>query len=352
VAGLPGTGLTVELASIAREFSLGGVVLVQRNVEEPGQVDDLARRIAELGPDLPPWVAAGREGGSTTRFGPGFTEWPPLATLGRADDPGLARRYAEAVASELRAVGITLDLAPVLDVATETGDPVNRERALGDRPDTVAALGGAIVQAMQEGGVAACVRHFPGRGGAKAASPEELPLVEHDPDHLREVDLRPFRAAIDAGVASIMVGHLFVPALDEEAPAPLSRSIVTELLRDELGFDGLVLTDDLEVRALTSGADITVPEAAVRAVAAGCDAVLVCGGDADLQYAVLEALIHAVEEERLSYTRIDAALAHQRRAKEEAFARRTGPVRPFRERRRIVGCEAHQLIAAEMARFV
>lgn len=349
MAGLPGPGLTVELASIAREFSLGGVVLFARNAEEPEQLDDLARQIVELDPSLPPWVAAGMERGGVPGPGRGFTEWPPLAMLGRAGDVDLARRFGTALASELRAVGITLTLAPVLDVATNRGDPEAGDRALGDRADLVATLGAAVVEAMQQSGVAACGRHFPGGGGASIESSGNLPLVEHDPDHLRQVDLRPFRAAIDAGVASIMVGHVFVPALDEEAPAPLSRSIVTGLLRDELGFDGVVFTDDLELKPLTGR--IGVPEAAVRAVLAGCDSVLVCGADPDLQYATLEALIHAVEEERLPYSRVDAALTRQRRAKEDALMRRAGPVRPFRERRRIVGCEAHQLIAAEMARF-
>lgn len=349
MAGLPGPGLTVELASIAREFSLGGVVLFARNAEEPEQLDDLARQIVELNPALPPWVAAGIEREGVPNLGPGFTEWPPLATLGRAGDVDLTRRFGAAVAEELRAVGVTLTLAPVLDVATNGADPETGNRALADRADGVATLGGAIIEAMQASGVAACGRQFPGGGGASIDSPGDLPLVEHDPDHLRQVELRPFTAAIDAGVASIMVGHLFVPALDDEGPATFSRSIVTGLLRDELGFDRLVFTDDLELKPLS--AHIGVPEAAVRAVLAGCDSVLVCGADPDRQYATIEALIHAVEEERLPYARVDEALTHQRRAKEDVLARRAGPVRPFRERRRIVGCEAHQLIAAEMARF-
>ncbi len=341
--------MTVELASIAREFSLGGVVLFARNVEEPEQLDDLARRIVELSPDLPPWVAAGREREGAASPGRGFTEWPAPATLGRSGDIDLARRFGAAMASELRAVGVTLGLAPVLDVATDGGHAMAGDWALGDRADTVAALGAAIIEAMQESGVAACGRHFPGQGGASIDPDASLPLVEHDPDHLRQVDLHPFRAAIDAGVTSIMVGHLLVPALDEEAPATLSRPIVTGLLRDELGFDGLVFADDLETKTLT--ARVAIPEAAVRAVLAGCDGVLVCGADPDLQHATLEALIHAVEEERLPYARVDSALAHQRRAKEDALARRAGPVRPFRERRQVLGCEAHQVIAAEMARF-
>ena len=348
MAGLPGPGMTVELASIAREFSLAGVVLFARNVEEPEQVADLSRAITDLGGDLPPWVAVDQEGGRVARFRRGFTIWPPMATLGRAGDPALARRFAAALAAELAAVGVTLDFAPVLDVLTNARNPAIGDRALGTRPGTVAELGTAIIETLQAAGIAACGKHFPGHGDTALDSHHDLPVVEHDPDRLRAVELEPFRAAIAAGVASIMTGHLLVPALDEERPATLSPRIVDGLLRAELGFDRLVFTDDMEMKAVT--ARIGVPEAAVQAVAAGCDAVLVCSGNPDLQHATLEALIHAVEEERLPYSRVEAAIAHQQRAR-EAFLPRVVPPGSFRERRHVLGCEAHQLVAAEMAQF-
>ncbi len=345
MAGFPGTSLTVELRALAREFSLGGVVYFARNVEEPDQVAEVSQEIALLTPDLPPWVSVDQEGGRVARFRRGFTQWPPMATLGRSGDVELARRFARALAVELHAVGITLDFAPVLDIFTNPKNTVIGDRALADRAEDVSRLGAAIVEELQASGIAACGKHFPGHGDTLGDSHHELPIVEHDPDRLRAVELAPFRAAIAAGVASIMSCHVLVPAIDEERPGTLSPRIVQGLLRDELGFDGLVFTDDMEMKAIA--ARMPVPDACVEAIAAGCDAVLVCSGNHDLQFATLEALIRAVENETLPYARVEQALGRQRRAKERFLAASPAP-RPARQ---VLASDAHQAVAAEMARF-
>ena len=252
MAGFPGTSLTVELRSIAREFSLGGVVYFARNVEEPAQVAEVSREIATLTDGLPPWVSVDQEGGRVARFKRGFTLWPPMSTLGRSGDEALARRFARALAAELQAVGITLDFAPVLDIFTNPKNTVIGDRALGERADDVARLGVAIIEELQRAGIAACGKHFPGHGDTLADSHHDLPLVEHDPDRLRAVEFVPFRAAIAADVASLMSCHVLVPAFDETQPGTLSPRIVQGLLRDELGFDGLVFTDDMEMKAIAA----------------------------------------------------------------------------------------------------
>src|SRR5713101_2324805 len=155
-----------------------------------------------------------------------------MATLGRSGDVALAERFARALAMELKSVGITLDYAPVLDVHTNPKNPVIGDRALAETAADVARLGSAIVRTLQAEGVAACGKHFPGHGDTSTDSHLELPLVEHPPERLREVELAPFRAAIAADVATIMTAHVLVPALDEHRPATLSRRIVTGLLRD------------------------------------------------------------------------------------------------------------------------
>ena len=162
MAGFPGTSLTVELRALAREFSLGGVVYFARNVEEPAQVAEVSREIATLTSDLPPWVSVDQEGGRVARFKRGFTLWPPMATLGRSGDVELARQFARALAVELRAVGITLDFAPVLDIFTNPKNTVIGDRALAQRADDVATLGVALIEELQRGGIAACGKHFPG----------------------------------------------------------------------------------------------------------------------------------------------------------------------------------------------
>jgi beta-N-acetylhexosaminidase len=352
MAGFSGPALPAEIEAIAREFSLGGIVFFARNVEEPEQVADVARRASELASDgLAPWISVDQEGGRVARFKKGFTLWPPMATLGRSGDVTLAKRFGAAMAAELRAVGITLDFAPVLDVFTNPKNTVIGDRALATDAEIVGKMGVAIIEAFDGAGVASCGKHFPGHGDTLADSHHDLPLVEHDIGRLRAVEFEPFRAAIRAKVPAIMTAHVLVPSVDEEQPGTLSRRVVQGLLRDELGYDGLVFTDDMEMKAVA--ARMPVPQAAVKALAAGCDAVLVCSGNHDLQVETLEAIVRAVEREELSFSRVEQALARQRRAKERYlvthFARAAG--RPEKPLAQVVGAEEHQAVAAEMARF-
>jgi beta-N-acetylhexosaminidase len=273
-----------------------------------------------------------------------------MATLGRSGDEALAGRFARALARELKAVGISLDFAPVLDVHTNPRNPVIGDRALSDEAADVARLGAVVVRGMQEEGVAACGKHFPGHGDTSTDSHLELPLVEHPVERMREVEFLPFAAAINAGVAAIMTAHVFAPALDERRPATLSRHVVTGLLRDELKYDGVILSDDLEMKAIAKTYE--APEAAVLALEAGCDAVLICSGDHQRQAATLEAIVHAIEQERLSLTLVEDALRRQRRAKERFVAAPVlaGPL-SAKSLRLSIGTDEHQAIAHEMARF-
>ena len=349
------------MRSLAREFGLGGVTLFARNIEAPEQVAELAYDLQSLSTELPVWVAVDQEGGRVARLRAPFTEWPPMAVLGRSGDADLAYRFAAALASELKAVGISLDYAPVLDIHTNPRNPVIGDRALAETADAVGRLGAAIVRGLQENGIAACGKHFPGHGDTSVDSHLDLPIVEHPPDRLRRVEFIPFREAIRAGVATIMTAHILVPSLDEEKPATLSRRVVYDLLRDELNFEGVILSDDLEMKALAKS--YSVAEAAVQAILAGCDAVLICRAlsddrsrDIEVQAVALEALVHAVEDGTIPYKRLEDALARQRRAKERflasgsralASAGRQGPLRT-----NVVGCDDHRRIAEEMSRFL
>src|SRR5438874_2969329 len=252
LAGFNGHQIPPELRSLAKEFGLGGVILFARNVAEPEQVAELSFDASRLVPDLPVWVSVDQEGGRVARLKKPFTEWPPMATLGRSGDVGLAIRFAAALAAELKAVGITLDYAPVLDVHTNASNPVIGDRALAEKAQDVARLGAAIVSTLQAEGIAACGKHFPGHGDTATDSHHELPLVEHPPERLREVEFLPFKAAIEARVATIMTAHVLVPSLDEARPATLSKRIVTGLLREELRYDGVIVSDDLEMKALAN----------------------------------------------------------------------------------------------------
>ena len=353
IGSMPDRTVPVEMRSLAREFDLGGVILFSRNIEAPEQVAELAAESEALGRTTPAWVSVDQEGGRVARLTEPFTKWPPMATLGRAGREGeaLAARFAKALASELRAVGITLDYAPVLDIHTNPKNPVIGDRALSERADEVARLGCVIIKTLQESGVAACGKHFPGHGDTSTDSHLELPLVEHPPDRLRAIEFEPFRAAIAEHVAFIMTAHVLVPSLDDERPATLSPKVVQALLRDELGFEGVILSDDLEMKAVSARSP--VPESAVEAIRAGCDAILVCSGDLDLQARTLEALVRAVESGTITAARCDDAFMRLRRVKERfLMGERPGPARRIRDLRQIVGREEHQLIAAEMAAFL
>jgi beta-N-acetylhexosaminidase len=352
IAGFSGHDIPSDLRSLAREFDLGGVIFFARNVDSPEQVADLSRQSQALATEVPLWVSVDQEGGRVARLKRPFTEWPPMITLGRAGAPEsdrLAERFATALAAELHAVGISLDYTPVLDVHTNPKNPVIGDRALAERAEDVARIGTVIIRTLQAAGIAACGKHFPGHGDTSTDSHHELPLLEHPPDRLEAVELVPFKAAIDAGVASIMTAHILIPALDDENPATLSPAIVDGLLKRTLGYGGLVLSDDLEMKAISGRYGHS--EATVRAIAAGCDAVLMCAPKPDEQMAALEAIIRAVEAGQLPLKRVEDALTRHRRVKERFLAAPRRKPAAGAALRAILGRDEHQAVAADMARF-
>jgi len=350
MAGFPGETIPEELRAVAREYDLGGVILFGRNVEAPEQVAELAHDAQAMCSELPLWVSIDQEGGRVARLREPFTVWPPMCTLGRSGEVSLARRFARALARELRAVGVSLDYAPVLDVHSNSDNPVIGDRALSSEADDVARLGAAIIEGLQREGVAACGKHFPGHGDTSADSHHELPVVEHPPERLREVELVPFKAAVASDVAMIMTAHVLYPALDAEHPATLSRYVVTEMLRQDLGFTGLIATDDLSMQAIT--ADRSVESAAVASIGAGCDLLLLCEPDVEQQVRAVEALIRAVESEVLPMARVEDALERQQHVKARFLTgtRRRRPL-PASELRAVLSCDEHTAVADEMEQF-
>jgi beta-N-acetylhexosaminidase len=349
IAGFAGHSIPTDLKLLAREFDLGGIILFARNVAEPEQVADVARDARAMAIELPLWVSTDQEGGRVARLKSPFTVWPPMMTLGRSGDEKLTERFARALAAELRAVGISLDYTPVLDILSNSANPAIGDRSLSARAEDVARLGSVIVRTLQAEGIAACGKHFPGHGDTATDSHHELPVVEHPPDRFERVEFVPFRAAIEADVASIMTAHILIPSIDPERPATLSPQIVDGMLKKSLGFGGLVLTDDLAMKAISDR--YGTADATVLAIAAGCDAVLLCGTEQEAQAGAIEAVIHAVEKGTLPLKRVEDALARHRRVKERFLA----PPRPLpltgAALRTLLGREEHQAVASEMARF-
>ncbi|ETK37436.1 glycoside hydrolase family 3 protein, partial [Microbispora sp. ATCC PTA-5024] len=284
---------------------LGGVLLFARNVAGPARTAALVAALREESPGAV--VAVDEEGGSVTRLeAAGGSSWPGNLALGVVGDETLTRRVGRQIGRMVGAAGITLDYAPVVDVNADPRNPVIGVRSFGSDPDEVSRHSAAWIEGFQSAGVAACAKHFPGHGDTVIDSHLELPTVRASRDVLDRRDLPPFRASIAAGVRAVMCGHLRVPALDDE-PATLSRAIVTGLLRQELGFDGLVVTDAIEMQAVAALHD--PGEIAVRALVAGVD--VVCVGVSSAQgesvYALRDAIVRAVREGRLPEERLAEA---------------------------------------------
>jgi beta-N-acetylhexosaminidase len=258
---------------LALENGLAGVTLFGPNVSGPEQLSGLTAQLRAAAPE--PVIAIDEEGGDVTRLAHlTGSPYPGNAALGAVDDVRLTRAVYRALGSDLAALGINVNLAPSVDVNTAAGNPVIGTRAFGDRTDLVSRHAGAAVEGLQAAGVAACAKHFPGHGSTRDDTHHVLASVEGGLAGLRERDLPPFAAAIAAGVAAIMPGHLRVAGLTEGLPATQSPAALGGLLRGELGFTGLIISDALEMRAV-SGPD-GIASAAVRAVAAGVD--LLCLG--------------------------------------------------------------------------
>jgi beta-N-acetylhexosaminidase len=287
---------------------LGGVALFARNVVDADQVAELTAALRAEKPDV--IVAIDEEAGDVTRlYARTGSPWPGNLALGEIDDPLLTEDVAFRLGGELAAAGITLDYAPDADVNSDPNNPVIGARAFGADPDLVSRHTVAWIRGLQRAGVAAAAKHFPGHGNTSVDSHLDVPVIKASRAELDAVELAPFRAAIDAGVLAIMSAHLRVPALDPDLPATLSPRIMTELLRDELGFTGLIVTDGIEMRAISDR--FGLEHATVLALVAGNDAICIGGDHADEATAdrLRDAIVAAVCRGELSEERLADAAA-------------------------------------------
>ncbi len=270
--GIPDPVLDAATRRTLEELRVGGVILFRRNIGTPAEISALTAALHGL--PSRPLVAIDHEGGRVQRLGEPFTRFPPAAVVGQTGNPDFAYRVGRAMAAELASVGIDLSFAPVLDVHSNPANPIIGDRAFSSDPVLVSEMGIALMRGLHDGGVLSCGKHFPGHGDTETDSHLELPIVRRSRAELERTELATFRAAIAAGVPMLMSAHVVYPALDPEQPATLSRAILTDLLRGELHFDGVVASDDLEMRAILNHGSIG--DAAVASLRAGTDALLVC----------------------------------------------------------------------------
>lgn len=284
MAGLPGPQMDEETEALIRDYNLGGLILFSRNIEEPIQLTRLCRDLQEASMryhGLPLLLAVDQEGGRVARLREPFTRFPGNATIVLDPNPvEKAMEFGLITAKEMKMVGLNMNLAPVVDVQRGELEKHLGGRTFGEDPEMVALLGRTVVRSLQENGVMAVAKHFPGLGRAGLDPHFHLPRIEADIKEIEEVNLLPFKATIDEGVSSIMTSHAIYPALDPERPATLSPAILTHLLREKMKFDGLIITDDLEMGAVTK--QWGVAQGAAAAFEAGADILLVCEDQGNL----------------------------------------------------------------------
>ncbi|MCX8072144.1 MAG: beta-N-acetylhexosaminidase [Candidatus Binatia bacterium] len=330
--GIPGPQLDGATRELLERVKPGCIVLFRRNVD--AGFDALQRLIADL--HALPWeplVAIDHEGGRVVRLGEPFTHFPPMAVVGARNDPALAHDVAFAMGRELAAVGLDLVYAPVLDTLSCPANTVIGDRAFGSEVQRVARLGAAQVRGFLAAGILCCGKHFPGHGDTDVDSHFDLPRVTADIDVLRRRELVPFRTAIEAGVPMLMTAHVLYAAIGHDTPASFDSFWLRTVLRDHLRFPGVVVSDDLEMGAVTKR--MRPAEAAVRAISAGADGVLICqSGTAALE--AVKALTAAIESQPSLRTGAESAWQrwHALRERRSKLPRHPCPL-PCAEHRRL-----------------
>jgi len=322
IVGFEGKSAPPELLARIRAGRIGGVVLFARNLGTLDEIASLTRALGEAVPpgDPPLLVSIDQEGGRVQRIKAPFPHWPPMARVGARGDEALSEAVGRAVGAEVASVGFNVDYAPVLDVHTNPANPIIGDRAFGTDPDEAARHAIAFWRGLESAGVRGCGKHFPGHGDTATDSHLELPHVDASLERLRAVELPPFARAIAAGLPMIMTAHVRYPAVDD-APATMSKRWLTDILRGELGFGGVIVSDDLDMKAISANYD--VGEAAVTSLVAGADCFLACR-DPEIQDKAERALADAAAHSTAIAARLDESAARLR-AFRASLARTAAP---------------------------
>lgn len=307
MTGLPGPELDPQTRRRLLDLAPSGIILYRHNVRSASQVRALIRQLHAL--PSRPLVAVDHEGGRVMRLGAPFTSFPAAAVLGRTGRPELARRVGAAMARELASVGFDIDFAPVCDVNSNPANPVIGERSFGADPRLVGSFARQFWSGLREGGVLGCAKHFPGHGDTEQDSHTDVPVVRRSRASLEATEIPPFRTLIRAGIPIVMTAHVVYPAFDR-CVATFSRRIVSGLLREGLGFRGVIASDDLEMAG--AACEGGIGEAAVRALQAGVDWVLVCL-NLDQALEARDAIVRATAQGRLDPADLHRSAARIRR---------------------------------------
>lgn len=320
IVGFPGKEITPELKELIHDYHIGGVILFAHNIGTPEEVlnltTSLQKEAKQAGYKHPLLIAIDEENGTVKRLGEGAGEYPGAMALSATQESNYAYEVGRATADDLLHLGINWNFAPVLDVNNNPKNPVIGVRSFGETSERVSEFGIEFMKGLQDAGVASALKHFPGHGDTNMDSHYSLPQIDHDLDRLHNIELVPFKKAIGEGADSIMTAHIVFPALEPEEgkPATLSKNIITGLLRDDLGYDGVIVTDALEMQAIAD--TIGIADGALEALKAGVDQVLI-GHLPKEQLKALNRVSEAVDNGEISSSRIQESLARLTNLKEK-----------------------------------
>ncbi|MDR3248840.1 MAG: beta-N-acetylhexosaminidase [Treponema sp.] len=315
-AGLNGLEITAELRRLVREYQVGNVILFRENLQSRSQAHELCAAIQELVQEetgLPAFISLDQEGGVVTRLPPDMVNVPGAMALAATGDTQAVYAAARITIQELRSIGVNLNLAPVLDINSQADNPVIGVRSFGADPQRVSEFAGAAIRAYRDEGFLCCGKHFPGHGDTSVDSHLALPRVDKTPAQLEACELASFRAAVEQGIPAIMSSHILFPQLEPlNLPATMSRTIITGLLKERMGFSGLVLSDAMEMNAIKEF--YGVGQGCVESLAAGVDMVFVCHDPAQMETS-LKAIATAYDTGRFDAAEFDASVEKIRRYK-------------------------------------
>ncbi|HBI27489.1 MAG TPA: beta-N-acetylhexosaminidase, partial [Peptococcaceae bacterium] len=276
IVGIEGEQISDSERQMIKENHVGGIILFKRNIQNANQMLSLINELKKTNSPnkIPLFLSIDEEGGIVTRMPDEINKLPASAKVGEKNDSDLAFQIGEVLGQELNSFGLNMNFAPVLDINSNPNNPVIGERAFGTTPEIVSKLGIQTIKGIQSQNVISVVKHFPGHGDTSVDSHVGLPSVNRDLDRLSNFELKPFASAIQNGADAVMIAHILLPKIDANHPASLSQTVITDILRNDLQFDGVVLTDDMTMGAIVNNYDLG--EAAVESINAGSDIVLVC----------------------------------------------------------------------------
>lgn len=306
LTGISGTTIDANAKKLISQFHVGGIIFYKNNFETPAQTIQLVNQMkAENSSNLPLFLGADQEGGRVTRLPGGLANFPTNKQIGKVNNPEFSYKVGTLLGHELKEFGLNLDFAPVLDINSNPNNPVIGDRSFGNNSEIVSKLGIQTMKGIQSQNVIPTIKHFPGHGDTSVDSHLELPIVNKSLKELKELELIPFERAIDHGADVVMVAHILLPELDKNNPASMSKAVMTDVLRKQLGFTGVIITDDMTMGAITNNFDIG--KAAVESVKSGSDIILV-GHDYNNVVKITSSLKTAVQKGEISQQRLNESI--------------------------------------------